>query len=109
MGGNKKKILKIFSKNNKTFCYCISEYPLKFEKIDWAIALQNDGFSDHTMGIMAPIIFTILKKIKNSKKIYIEKHVKLKNSKGPDASTSITTEQLKELISQIRMIGRFRF
>ena len=109
MGGNKKKILKMFSKNNKTFCYCISEYPLEFEKIDWAMASQYDGFSDHTMGIMAPIIFTILKKIKNSKKIYIEKHVKLKNSKGPDASTSITTEQLKELISQIRMIGRSRF
>jgi sialic acid synthase SpsE len=109
MGGNKKKILKIFSKNNKTFCYCISEYPLEFEKIDWAMASQYDGFSDHTMGIMAPIIFTILKKIKNSKKIYIEKHVKLKNSKGPDASTSITTEQLKELISQIRTIEKFRF
>ena len=109
MGGNKKKILKMFSKNNKTFCYCISEYPLEFEKIDWAIAPQYDGFSDHTMGIMAPIIFTILKKIKNSKKIYIEKHVKLKNSKGPDASTSITTEQLKELISQIRIIEKSRF
>jgi sialic acid synthase SpsE len=109
MGGNKKKILKIFSKNNKTFCFCISEYPLEFEKIDWAMASQYDGFSDHTMGIIAPIIFTILKKIKNSKKIYIEKHVKLKNSKGPDASTSITTEQLKELISQIRIIEKFRF
>ena len=109
MGGNKKKILKIFSKNNKTLCYCISEYPLEFEKIDWAMALQYDGFSDHTMGIMAPIIFTILKKIKNSKKIYIEKHVKLKNSKGPDASTSITTLQLKELISQIRIIEKFGF
>ena len=109
MGGNKKKILKMFSKNNKIFCYCISEYPLEFEKIDWAIAPQYDGFSDHTMGIMAPIIFTILKKIKNSKKIYIEKHVKLKNSKGPDASTSITTEQLKELISQIRIIEKSRF
>ena len=109
MGGNKKKILKMFSKNNKIFCYCISEYPLEFEKIDWAVAPQYDGFSDHTMGIMAPIIFTILKKIKNSKKIYIEKHVKLKNSKGPDASTSITTEQLKELISQIRIIEKSRF
>ena len=108
MGGNKKKMVKIFSKNNKTFCYCISEYPLEFKKINWAIALQYDGFSDHTMGIIAPIIFTILKKIKNSKKIYIEKHVKLKNSKGPDASTSITTEQLKELISQIRIIEKFR-
>ena len=109
MGGNKKKILKMFSKNNKIFCYCISEYPLEFEKIDWAVAPQYDGFSDHTMGIMAPIIFTILKKIKNSKKIYIEKHVKLKNSKGPDASTSINTEQLKELISQIRIIEKSRF
>ena len=109
MGGNKKKILKMFSKNNKTFCYCISEYPLEFEKIDWAMASQYDGFSDHTMGIMAPIIFTILKKIKNSKKIYIEKHVKLKNSKGPDASTSITTEQLKELISHTSIIEKFRF
>ena len=108
MGGNKKKMVKIFSKNNKTFCYCISEYPLEFKKINWAMALQHDGFSDHTMGIIAPIIFTILKKIKNSKKIYIEKHVKLKNSKGPDASTSITTEQLKELISQIRIIEKFR-
>ena len=68
MGGNKKKILIMFSKNNKTFCYCISEYPLKFEKIDWAMALQNDGFSDHTMGIMAPIIFTILKKLKTQRK-----------------------------------------
>ena len=109
MGGNKKKILKIFSKNNKIVRYCISEYPLEFEKIDWAMALQYDGFSDHTMGIMAPIIFTILKKMKTSKKIYIEKHVKLKNSKGPDASTSITTLQLKELISQIRIIEKFRF
>ena len=109
MGGNKKKMVKIFSKNNKTFCYCISEYPLEFEKIDWAMAPQYDGFSDHTVGIIAPIIFTILKKIKNSKKIYIEKHVKLKNSKGPDASTSITTEQLKELISQIRIIEKSRF
>ena len=109
MGGNKKKILKIFSKNNKTFCYCISEYPLEFEKIDWAKALQYDGFSDHTVGIIAPITFAILKKIKNSKKIYIEKHVKLKNSKGPDASTSITTEQLKELISHTSIIEKFRF
>ena len=56
MGGNKKKILKIFSKNNKTFCYCISEYPLEFVKIDWVMALQYDCFSDHTIGIIDQII-----------------------------------------------------
>ena len=109
MGGNRKKIENIFSKNQKIFCYCISEYPAQMNKIDWKNAIKFDGFSDHTLGIIAPIIFTILKKIKNSKKIYIEKHVKLKNSKGPDASTSITTEQLKELMPQIRKIEKFRF
>ena len=109
MGGNRKKIENIFSKNQKTFCYCISEYPADINKINWKNAIKFDGFSDHTLGIIAPIIFTILKKIKNSKKIYIEKHVKLKNSKGPDASTSITTEQLKELMLQIRKIEKFRF
>ena len=109
MGGDKKYIKKIFSKNKTTFCYCISEYPADMNKIDWKNAIKFDGFSDHTLGIIAPIIFTILKKIKNSKKIYIEKHVKLKNSKGPDASTSITTEQLKELMLQIRKIEKFRF
>ncbi len=31
------------------------------------------------------------------------------NSKGPDASTSITTEQFKELISQIRIIEKMKF
>jgi len=33
MGGNKKKIQKIFSKNETIFCYCISKYPLEFKKI----------------------------------------------------------------------------
>ena len=85
MGGSKRRINNIFSKNEKTFCYCISEYPLKYRKIDWKNAIKYDGFSDHTMGFTAPIIFATLKKFRNAKKIYIEKHVKLKNSKCPDA------------------------
>ena len=64
MGGNKNKISKIFNKKKATFCYCISEYPLKIEKINWNEAKKYDGFSDHTMGILAPILFTILKRIK---------------------------------------------
>ena len=104
MGGNKKRIMKIFSKNKKTFCYCISEYPAPFEKINWNNALKYDGFSDHSLGIDAPFLFTLLKKHRSAKNITIEKHIKLKNSKGPDASTSITTGLLKELISNIRSI-----
>ena len=106
MGGDKKKIQKIFLKNKIIFCYCISEYPLEFNKINWKKAVNYDGFSDHTMGITAPILFTILKKQKKSKEIIIEKHIKLQNSKGPDASTSIDTIQLSILISHIRLIEK---
>ena len=65
-----------------------------------------DGFSDHTLGITAPIIFAILKKQLKTKEIFIEKHVKLKNSKGPDASSSIDTNELKLLVTQIRKIEK---
>ena len=109
MGGNKEKIQSIFLKNKVTFCYCISDYPLNFDKINWRKAVNFDGFSDHTMGITAPILFTILKKQKKSKQIIIEKHVKLKNSKGPDASTSIDTKQLSDLISHIRILEKTNF
>ena len=106
MGGSKKKIMRIFRKNKPVFCYCISEYPLEFKKIKWDEAVKYDGFSDHTEGIIAPILYSILKKQKRTKSVYIEKHVKLKNSKGPDASTSIDTEVLHEMISFIRTIEK---
>ena len=109
MGGNKEKIKKLFTKNNITFCYCISEYPTPFEKINWKKVIDYDGFSDHTLGIIAPIIFSVLKKQKNAKNIIIEKHVKLKNSKGPDASSSIDIDQLKQLVRHIRNIEKMKF
>ena len=109
MGGNKKRITHIFKRKTPVFFYCISEYPLPFEKIKWNEAIKFDGFSDHTEGIIAPILYTLLKKKNKSKLIYIEKHVKLKNSKGPDASTSIDTEMLSELILNIRAVEKIKF
>ena len=109
MGGNIKKIKGIFKKNKKTLCYCISKYPTSLNEINWNEAKKFDGFSDHTLGITAPIIFTVIKSQQKARRIIIEKHVKLKNSKGPDASTSITTKQLKELISQIRSLEKINF
>lgn len=109
MGGDKEKIKKIFSKNKTTFCYCISDYPLEFSKINWKEAIEHDGFSDHTLGITAPILFTILKKQQKSKQILIEKHTKLQGSRGPDASTSIDTNQLSELVSHIRILEKANF
>ena len=104
MGGDKKYIKKIFSENKTTFCYCISEYPLLLQKINWRNAVQFDGFSDHTLGVSAPIIYTTLKKHNGARNIMIEKHVKLKNSKGPDASSSIDTEEYSKMIKSIRLI-----
>ena len=96
----------MFDKKKTTFCYCISDYPLEFKKINWKDAIKYDGFSDHTMDISAPILFAILKRRKKSKKIYIEKHVKMNNSKGPDASTSITTDNLSEMVKLVRIIEK---
>lgn len=109
MGGNKKRISKIFKRKPPVFFYCISEYPLQFKKINWDKAIEYDGFSDHTEGIIAPILYTMMKKKNGSKLIYVEKHVKLKNSKGPDASTSIDTEMLTELVLNIRNIEKIKF
>ena len=109
MGGNKKVIEKIFSKNKTTFCYCISKYPLKFNQINWKNAVKYPGFSDHTMGITAPLLYMILEKQKNVKEIIIEKHIKFKESKGPDASTSITIEQLTQMVSYVRLLEKARF
>jgi N,N'-diacetyllegionaminate synthase len=106
MGGNKEKIKNIFKNNDTIFCYCISKYPTKFNEIDWKKAIKYDGFSDHTIEITAPILFTTLKKINGSKKIIIEKHVKLLNSKGPDASSSIDIIKFSEMISNIRTISK---
>ena len=108
MGGNKNKIKKIFSQNKTIFCYCISKYPTKLNEIHWDQARKFDGFSDHTLGIVAPIIFTMIKKQEGGKNIIIEKHVKLKNSKGPDASSSINTSELTQMISAIRKIEKLK-
>jgi len=106
MGGDKKIITKKMSKNNPQFCYCISKYPTKLNEIKWTDAIKYTGFSDHTLGTTAPLIFTMLHKQKGTKSIFIEKHVKNKNSKGPDASSSITTEELQEMVSHIRNIEK---
>ena len=104
MGGNINLIRNIFSRNKTLFCYCISEYPTDFKKINWKKALSFNGFSDHTLGINAAIIFTALKHQIKTKSCFIEKHVKLKNSKGPDADTSIDTNQLSDLVNYVRIL-----
>lgn len=109
MGGNKKLIEKSLSKNKLIFCYCISEYPLKIEKINWNLCKNFYGFSDHTLGITAPIIYSMMMKMKKTNSIFIEKHVKTLHSKSLDASTSIDTNELAIMNQSLRKIENLKF
>jgi len=74
--------------------YCIPEYPADPKDIDWEELTEYDGFSDHTLGIESALKYAKY----CPKNMILEKHVKLKDSKGPDASFSITVQELATLI-----------
>ena len=108
MGGNRKFIEKSLSKNHLKFCYCISEYPLKIEKMNWNNALKYTGLSDHTLGISVPILYAGLMKMEKNKQIIIEKHVKLPHSKSLDALTSLDINQFKIMNESFRNIEKLK-
>jgi N-acetylneuraminate synthase/N,N'-diacetyllegionaminate synthase len=108
MGGNRKFIEKTLSKNKTTFCYCISDYPLKIQNMNWGKALKYTGLSDHTLGISVPILFAGLMKLNHQKKVIIEKHVKLTDSKSLDASTSLDISQFKIMNQALRSIEQIK-
>ena len=72
MGRNKQKISKIFKNKKIIFCYCIPKYPLEFKKINWNDAVKYDGFSDHTMDILALFYFPYLKNRNHQKEFTLK-------------------------------------
>lgn len=82
--------------NTLDYLYCVSKYPtelsdLHFSKIDFKN--KYSGFSDHTLGITAPVTA-----MARGARI-IEKHFTLdKTMYGPDHSGSMTPEELKQLV-----------
>ena len=82
--------------SNTKQLYCISEYPANPDDIEWDIIGIYDGFSDHTLGIESALKFAKLYPDK-----ILEKHIKLKDSQGPDAFFSITTQELATLITRL--------
>ncbi len=81
-----------------SFLYCVSKYPtsledLDFENVDF-VKGPICGFSDHTIGITAPI-FAMTKGAK-----ILEKHFTIdKSLYGPDHQGSMTPEELKTIVS----------
>lgn len=102
-GGDIRRIKKIFNNNKKYFLYCISKYPTPINEIDFKTMIKMDGFSDHTKGSLAPLIYAIkANSIKKTK--FIEKHISIKESKGPDKPFSMDMSDFAKMINQIRLI-----
>jgi len=104
-GANKIKIAELLKNKKFEFTYCVSKYPTKDDEIDWKQILNYNFFSDHTLGITIPIVFGVLKNGEKNN-IFIEKHVKLESSKGPDAEFSISFSEMSELVSHLRRIEK---
>jgi len=95
---SKSEFPKFSSTDLISYLYCISKYPtsledINFSKVDFT---KYDGFSDHTIGVSAPMIA-----LSRGAEI-IEKHFTLDKSLfGPDHSGSMTPAELS-LLSKFR-------
>jgi N,N'-diacetyllegionaminate synthase len=104
------KILTLGNIKKKDICllHCNSEYPSPYEDINLRamIKMKNFfnmevGYSDHSEGIIVPIMAATL----GAK--YIEKHLTLsKSMKGPDHSSSITSYELKQIVINNKLIPK---
>lgn len=108
-GGNKEKISKYFVPENLAFTYCVSKYPTEDKEINWDEIFSYDFFSDHTRGITIPLIYAIKKQFSENKDIFIEKHTRFEDSKGPDSVFAITYDELKQLRHHINRIKNIDF
>lgn len=90
------KLPEIKSGKKIDYLYCVSKYPtdltdLHFNEVDFKN--KYSGFSDHTLGITAPVTA-----MARGARI-IEKHFTLdKTMYGPDHTGSMTPEELKQLV-----------
>ncbi len=92
-------------KKNLNVLHCHSDYPSKPENLNLKSIIllkkeldMNIGYSDHSLGIEAPVIA-----VAYGAKI-IEKHLTLnKNYSGPDHKASIEPKEFKRMVKAIRV------
>ena len=102
-GGDRIKIRNIFKNNKKYWLYCISNYPTKIKEIDFGMIKKYDGFSDHTENSLAPLLYAIKSKQQNKLK-FLEKHVSIDESMGPDKPFSMNIVDFKKMINNIKTV-----
>ncbi|WP_412557506.1 N-acetylneuraminate synthase family protein [Thalassospira sp. MIT1370] len=89
---------KIGSTGQTRFLYCVAKYPTPLSDLNFSEVQFSDngfaGFSDHTIGVTAPIVA-----ISRGAKI-VEKHFTLDpKMTGPDHLGSMTPDELQRLVS----------
>jgi N-acetylneuraminate synthase/N,N'-diacetyllegionaminate synthase len=96
-------------RNNKIILlHCTTNYPCPLEEVNLRamLTLKKEfnlpvGYSDHTLGILVPIMAVAM-----GAKI-IEKHFTLdKNLPGPDHKASLEPKELKEMVESIRNVEK---
>ncbi|MFW6040854.1 MAG: N-acetylneuraminate synthase family protein [Thermoplasmatota archaeon] len=88
--------------------HCVSNYPASLENLNVNVIKTLKrvfdipvGFSDHTLGIMAPSIAVALGAD------IVEKHFTLdRNMEGPDQKLSLPPDMFKEMVEKIRYIEK---
>ena len=94
------------SKKNLFLLHCNTDYPTPNSDANLNVIPNikkifniNVGFSDHTLGILAPLAAVSL-----GAKV-IEKHFTIdKNLDGPDHAASLNPVELKDMVNKIRII-----
>lgn len=89
-----------------TILHCTSNYPAPYDEVNMNAMTTLDtefpydiGYSDHTKGIIIPIMAVCMGAT------VIEKHFTLdKNMEGPDHKASLNVDELKEMIEAIRNV-----
>jgi N,N'-diacetyllegionaminate synthase len=94
--------------SNLVVLHCTTNYPTHYSEVNLrAIKTMKKelncliGYSDHTEGIIVPIVAVAMGAT------VIEKHLTLdKNMKGPDHKASLEPNELKEMVNKIRLVEK---
>jgi N,N'-diacetyllegionaminate synthase len=105
---NAVEVLERFNVPKIILLHCNTQYPTPFEHVNLCamrtiheLTGKEVGYSDHTLGIEAPIAAVAMGAT------VIEKHFTLdKNMKGPDHKASLEPSELKAMIAAIRNIEK---
>lgn len=98
------KTIKNQGNNKIILLHCTTNYPCPLEEVNLRamLTLKKEfnspvGYSDHTLGIIVPIMATVMGAT------VLEKHFTLdKNLPGPDHKASLEPKELKEMVEAIR-------